>query len=215
MDTFGRESGYFSRQVKTFSGINDAQLAVADTVPKIPHFDDAAKVLTSNMPPESACVITGDFKMDNVIFHPTLPKILAIIDWEMSTIGHYGADLANTVSPFFAPKPEKEGGFAGLSHLDFKSLGLPLPEELLQHYFAHRKGVSYPDPYKNYYLGFYWWKTGVIIQGIAARFAAGQASSARAEEVGKMTPQLGHLAWSVLKTLSGNDNTSSSSSAKL
>ena len=54
MDTFGRESGYFSRQVKTFSGINDAQLAVANTVPKIPHFDDAAKVLTSNMPPESA-----------------------------------------------------------------------------------------------------------------------------------------------------------------
>ena len=86
MDTFGRESGYFSRQVKTFSGINDAQLAVADTVPKIPHFDDAAKVLTSNMPPESACVITGDFKMDNVIFHATLPKILAIVDWEMSTI---------------------------------------------------------------------------------------------------------------------------------
>ena len=123
--------------VKTFSGINDAQLAVANTVPKIPHFDDAAKVLTSNMPPESACVITGDFKMDNVIFHPTLPKILAIIDWEMSTIGHYGADLANAYHPFWIC----------WFKLDFKSLGLPLPEELLQHYFAHRKGVSYPDYY--------------------------------------------------------------------
>lgn len=72
-------------------------------------------------------------------------------------------------------------------------MGLPEPDALLDRYYEAR-GLPFPDPYLPYYLGFYWWKTAVILQGVAARAIAGQASSAHAKEVGALTPLVGMLA---------------------
>ena len=81
--------------------------------------------------------------------------------------------------------------------LSLQGFGLPEPEALLASYYAAR-GLPYPDPYVPYYLGFYWWKTAVILQGVAARAIAGQASSAQAKKVGALTPLVGMLANSKL-----------------
>ena len=129
---------------------------------------------------------------------PLSPTALCAPFCLQSTIGHWGADLANTMSPFYVPPASKTtGAFAGIHGLDLEAMGLPQPEELLRHYFLFR-GMPETDPHMDYYLGFYWWKTAVILQGISARFSAGQASNPQAQEIGAMTPQLGMLAYSKL-----------------
>jgi len=203
---YGKTVGYYERQVKSLSKVSQAQEAVdANKVPKIPKFKEIGERLVKECPDDTASICHGDFKMDNVIFHPTEPHIIAVIDWELSTIGHYGADIGNCLSPLFIPREmeEAEGGdgmraiMPGITEQDAKKLGIPSRMDLIKHYCAARRpALDFSQEKKRtwYYLSFYWWKTGVILQGIATRFARGQASSPIAEVVGQGTPVLGHMA---------------------
>ncbi|CAK9109625.1 Acyl-CoA dehydrogenase family member 10 (ACAD-10) [Durusdinium trenchii] len=207
LDGYGREGGYFERQVKSLSKVSAAQEAVDPAkVPKIPQFKELGERLARDRPEDHISICHGDFKMDNVIFHPTEPRVIAVIDWEMSTIGHYGADIGNCLAPLYAPTAEEdeEIGASGLaaimnsiSEADAANLGLPSRSDLLQHYCAARRpALDFSVELSNvwYYLAFYWWKTAVIFQGIAARSVKGQASSPIAEMVGQATPLVGRLA---------------------
>ena len=174
---------------------------MSDKVPEIPYFDEMAQIIKKYMPSDSAGICHGDFKMDNVLFHPTECKVLAIIDWEMSTIGHWGADIGNTLSPFYTPAQESpdsnQVNMGALLGLDLEELGLPEADDLLKVYYSTRN-IPFPDVHVPYYVGFYWWKTAVICQGVAARSIKGQASSSQAKKVGAMTGIIGMLAYSKL-----------------
>lgn len=175
---------------------------MSENVPRIPGFDELAANLREQQPPDAAAICHGDFKMDNVIFHPTEPKVIAVLDWEMSTIGHYGADVGNTVNPFFPPEGDDETaqsakrGARFLFPLDMgktAELGLPTREELLDAYCKGRGDLKLDDEMRRvfYYVSFYQWKTSVILQGIAARALRGQASNPQANGVGKLAGAMG------------------------
>lgn len=205
LEGYGRAGGYFERQVKTLSKVSAAQEAVdQERVPKIPGFAAAGQRLVADQPADAVGICHGDFKMDNVIFHASEPRVIAVIDWEMSTIGHYGADIGNALAPFFLPEPAGDEASQGLSAIMpgvspavAAELGLPSRRDLLKHYCACRRPAldfSAEAAWAWYYLAFYWWKTAVILQGVAARSVKGQASSQFAELVGKGTPVVGKLA---------------------
>lgn len=220
LENFGRAGGYFTRQVKSLSKVSIAQLGAApDKVPAIPHFDAIAGILRDQQPTDAVSICHGDFKMDNVIYHPTEPRVIAVIDWEMSTIGHYGADIANCLSSFYlsstsdsAVSPELGEMMKAITPAAAKEQGLPSQEELVTMYSGMRSPeLDAAQEQRNvwYYLTFYWWKSAVIFQGIAARFATGQASSSYAQTVGNFTPAMGEVAWR------GAQNVMKGASAKL
>ena len=106
-----------------------------ERVPDIPHFDDLVRTINEKQPRDAVSIVHGDFKMDNCIFHPTRPEVIAVIDWELSTIGHYGADLGNSLSPFFMTEGDPKGVL----------LGTPLVPSVCRELMAHvgrRTGVG-------------------------------------------------------------------------
>ena len=199
LEGFGRDKEYFARQTRSLSRVRQAQRAVDDRVPAIPHFDALVRAINEKQPRDAVSIVHGDFKMDNCIFHPTKPEVIAVIDWELSTIGHYGADLGNSLSPFFITEGDPRGVLLGtpLHPRACRELGLPSKEELMAAYCrrrAPRLDVTRLANEMYFYVGFFCWKNAVIAQGIAARFVTGQASSPHAEAVGRFTPMLGELA---------------------
>ncbi|GBG24207.1 Acyl-CoA dehydrogenase family member 11 [Hondaea fermentalgiana] len=218
-------NGYFERQVNSLSKVSAAQEAVDPVkVPKIPQFKELGNRIIENLPEDVVSICHGDYKMDNVIFHPTESRVIAVIDWELSTLGHYGADIGNCMGPLYAPDPKtlSDEGAKGIMAImrtvsvdEAAELGLPTRAELLKHYCSFRRPVidfSREVQRAWYYVAFYWWKTAVILQGIAARFATGQASSPFAEVVGKATPSMGLLAAHAFDMY---DKESASASSKL
>lgn len=203
LERFGKDKNYFERQTRNLARVSKAQLAVDDRVPSIPHFDELVKQIVSKQPSDAANIVHGDFKMDNCIFHPTLPKIIAVIDWELSTIGHYGADLGNSLSPFFMTEGDPRGVLLGTPLVPsvIRELCLPSKEDLIAAYCKRRNpSLDTTQILREmfFYVGFFCWKNAIIAQGIAARFVTGQASSPQAEAVGRFTPALGELATMML-----------------
>mmetsp|Transcript_35636 Transcript_35636/g.93183 ORF Transcript_35636/g.93183 Transcript_35636/m.93183 type:complete len:241 (-) Transcript_35636:371-1093(-) len=187
---FGKFGGYFDRQLKTLSAVSQSQLQVSEKVPKIPQFEEMIALMKRSAPEDQVTIVHGDFKIDNLIFHPTEPRVIAILDWEMATIGHPLADLGTLMSPWFV-----EGWQASS----------PIPSDFVAGDVVSKYGELAGRPVKpsefTFAVGFNLWKNSVIAQGIAARSAAGIASSAMAEQVGAMTPWVGEMAMKVLSGL--------------
>lgn len=202
LGNYGKDSGYFERQTGSLTAVARAQEAVSEEVPRIPGFDELAQALRDQQPPDAAAICHGDFKMDNVIFHPTEPKVIAVLDWEMSTIGHYGADVGNCLNPLYPPEGDDEVAQSAQSGAKFlfplnpqnaQEQGLPTREELLERYCKVRGELNLSDEVRRawYYVSFYQWKTSIILQGIAARAVRGQASNPQAKGVGKLAGAMG------------------------
>lgn len=163
--------------------MSEAQEAVSEEVPRIAKFEEMAEKIRNEGPVDAVSICHGDYKLDNVIFHASEPRVIAVIDWEMSTLGHYGADLGNCLAPLYAIPPDGDAVlnvFESISPAQAEALSLPSRDSLLDYYCQQRTPRLDFEQHSTlvwYFLGFYWWKTAVIIQGIAARNHRGQASS--------------------------------------
>jgi len=185
LSDFGKPGNYFSRQIDRWT----KQYRASETR----HIDVVEKLidwLPRTVPTqERVSVVHGDYRIDNMIFHANEPRVAAVLDWELSTLGDPLADFTYFLSHWVMP-PE---GRSGLSGLDLKSLGIPSMEEAVALYCSITNRAGLPD--LNWYFSYNMFRLACITQGIAGRVRDGTASSARAMEAGSRTEPLGTMAW--------------------
>ncbi|KAF2635358.1 APH-domain-containing protein [Massarina eburnea CBS 473.64] len=193
LEGFGKKTGFYTRHCNTFSRIEAQQAKVKDisTGKELgrahPNFDEIVNYIRRNVPSDRTSIVHGDYKFDNVILHPTEPRVIAILDWELSTIGHPLMDAVYSVGPYWnrvskvgiSGGPVKarydQGGEAYGPENQEKS-GMPSMDELLNEY---SRIVGW-DPRKDRWEVakiFHLMRGGTISHGIQARTISGQASS--------------------------------------
>jgi aminoglycoside phosphotransferase (APT) family kinase protein len=175
---FGRTSGYFERQIRRWT--RQYELARSRDLPDV---ETLITWLPKHLPPDDAARIChGDFRMGNLIFHPTEPRVVGVLDWELSTLGHPLADLAFSALPWIT-YPDEYGGFRGL---DLKSLGIPERDAYVECYFASRRAPQ-EQRLAPFHTAFALFRMAVIFEGIAARARTGSAAADNAAEVGELS----------------------------
>lgn len=184
---YGKAGNYFERQIKRWTH----QYRATEMEP-IEAMDRLMAWLPAHIPHEARpqrALVHGDYRIDNVIFHPREPRILAVIDWELSTLGHPLADFAYHLMSWHLT-PQLARGLAGL---DLPALGIPAEADYIAAY-AKRVGHSVVAPW-NYYLAYNLFRVAAIMQGIAKRAADGIASNAQAASVGRNARPLAEMGW--------------------
>jgi aminoglycoside phosphotransferase (APT) family kinase protein len=186
---FGRPGNYFERQLGRWS----KQYRASETR-RIASMESLMPWLAARMPEDDGTVslVHGDYRLDNMMFHPTEPRVIALLDWELSTLGHPLADLANQCMAWMLPR---EGSIKGLSGVDRASLGIPTDEEYIARY-CERTGRDGIENW-NFYLVFSLFRLAAILQGIVKRAQIGTASSTEADSTGDAVQQLADLAMSL------------------
>ncbi len=146
--------------------------------------------LPDNVPADDGKVslVHGDFRLDNMMFDPDTHKVLALVDWELSTLGHPYADLAYQCMQLQLPAG---GNLSGLQGADRKALGIPTEAEYVASY-CQRMGIATIDNW-NFYLAFSFFRLAAILQGVKKRALDGNASSAKAIEMGELVKPLAEL----------------------
>jgi aminoglycoside phosphotransferase (APT) family kinase protein len=184
---YGKPGNYIARQVGRWS----KQYKASETE-RIEAMDNLIAWLPEHIPPGDETRIThGDFRLDNVILHPTEARILAVLDWELSTLGHPLADFAyHCMTWRLSP-----GQFRGLAGDDFAALGIPSEAEYIAAYCRRTGRGAIPAVEWEYYMAFNMFRLAGILQGIMARALQGNASSQEAIETGKRTRPLAEEAW--------------------
>ncbi|KAL8293031.1 hypothetical protein RQP46_000725 [Phenoliferia psychrophenolica] len=199
---FGSTKPFYPRQIKSLSRVSQAQAAVKDTttgvpVGEIPDVQFLLDWFSKNCPNGDKWeggIVHGDFKCDNMIFHPTEPRVIAVLDWELSTLGHPLSDLANLLQPFYIPESNVVSSYL-ISLRDIPVEDLPIPDaDTLIKTYCEAVGQPFPLPHWAACCSFAFFRLSVIMQGIAARVAVGQASSANAKRVAPFYKALAGLA---------------------
>ena len=192
LENFGKPGNYFDRQIGRWS----KQYRASVTQP-IAEMDKLMDWLPAHMPDSAradlSCIVHGDFRLDNLIFHPDEPRILAVLDWELSTLGHPLADFSYHCMSWHIPP----GSFRGIGGLDHAALGIPLEDEYIDLY-CQRSGIATLVELKkdwNFYLAYNMFRIAAILQGIAKRVEDGTASSAQAKASGAGARPMAELAW--------------------
>ncbi len=183
---FGRPGNYFERQLGRWS----KQYRASQTR-RIEAMETLMPWLVANMPADDGAIslVHGDYRLDNMMFHPTEPRVIALLDWELSTIGHPLADLANQCMAWMLPR---EGRIKGLAGIDRHSLGIPTDEAYIARY-CERTGRDGIDNW-NFYMIFSLFRLAAILQGIVKRAQIGTASNAEADSSGDTVGQLAEMA---------------------
>ncbi|CAI6284237.1 unnamed protein product [Periconia digitata] len=206
LESYGKPSGFYNRQINTFNTISTSQAAAKDKetgvpVGKIPHQDDMVAFFKDpkTQPKDRGSFVHGDYKIDNVVFHKTEPRVIGILDWEMSTIGHPLSDINNLLGPYVTAGSERmmKIGRANQAFLPGATEGLPTTSQLIAWYsevagWDPRPDLTWGDAFSTY-------RSAIIMQGIAARYALRQASSAQAKEYGAMMQPFAETAWELVE----------------
>ncbi len=193
LSDYGRPGNYFERQIGRWS----RQYAASVTQP-IEAMDRLMEWLPAHLPASArdesrVSVVHGDFRLDNLVFHPTEPRVLAVLDWELSTLGHPLADFSYHCMAWHIPP----GTFRGIGGLDLPSLGIPPESEYVRRY-CERTGLATPQALAadwNFYLAYNLFRIAAILQGIAKRVEDGTAASAQARQAGAGARPLAEIGW--------------------
>lgn len=185
---FGRRGNYFQRQIARWS----RQYLEDPETGKDPNMDRLIDWLPSNIPPgDDTTVVHGDFRCDNMIFHPTEPRVIAVLDWELSTIGHPLADFAFHAMMYRMP-PHVVAGLAGA---DLTALNIPSEADYVAAY-CRRTGRSEIANW-DFYRAFKFFRLGAILHGIRGRYLRGNAASEQAKRRGDAFPLMGEIGWAL------------------
>jgi len=185
---YGKPGNYFSRQISRWT-----RQYRASEISSIRSMDALIEWLPDNIPAdESSSIVHGDFRLDNMIVHPTRPKIIAVLDWELSTIGHPLADFTYHLMAWQMPKTGTS--MPGLNGLDFGDLGIP-DEAAYTLRYCERTGRNGGIEYRDFYSAFNFFRLAAILQGIAGRVRDGTAASAHAEQAADSVLPLADLGW--------------------
>ena len=186
LETFGKPGNYFQRQIDRW--IRQYKAAETELIPAMEHL---IEWLPKHIPGgEITTIVHGDYRLDNMIFHPTEPRILAVLDWELSTLGHPLADFSyHCMSWHIEP-----GLFRGIGGLDLKSLGIPTKDEYIARY-SERTGIQINKEDFRFYLAYNMFRMAGILQGIMKRYQDGTASSEQALKSGQAARPLAIMGW--------------------
>ncbi len=195
LGAYGKPGNYFDRQIGRWS----KQYLASITEP-IEAMDRLMQWLPAHMPASARdenqlAVVHGDFRLDNLVFHATEPRIIAVLDWELSTLGHPLADFSyHCMSWHIEP-----GSFRGIGGLDLAALGIPDEKSYVRRY-CERTGRTDPDAVMadwNFYMAYNLFRLAGILQGITKRVVDGTASSAQARHAGSGTRALAEMGWRI------------------
>ncbi|MEP7281080.1 MAG: phosphotransferase [Rubrivivax sp.] len=190
---YGKPGNYFDRQIGRWS-----KQYLASVTEQIDEMHQLIDWLPAHVPPSArdaaeVSVVHGDYRLDNLIFHPSEPRVLAVLDWELSTLGHPLADFSYHCMAWHIPP----GTFRGIGGLDLAALGIPSEADYVRRY-CERTGRADPAAVMadwNFYLAYNLFRLAAITQGIAKRVVDGIASSGQARSTGAATRALAEMAW--------------------
>ena len=207
LSDFGPTTSYYLRQVRRLGRVSAHQALHA---PALPELLAVTTWLAEHAPHEAVSLIHGDYKMDNIVFsssssNDSPPRVLAILDWELSTLGHPLADLMNFCGVYSIPYNKvSDGGMRGLAggdvELGWARNGVPAEEEVIALYCGlTRRNLDEEMRLWPYHKAFWFFKYATIAQGVAARAAQGVASSVHAVRVGAMAPLIMGMAMATIQ----------------
>jgi aminoglycoside phosphotransferase (APT) family kinase protein len=183
---YGRPGSYFERQIARWSRQYLADVEAG----RDPYIERMIEWLPSHVPPyDETCLLHGDFRVDNMIFHPTEPRVIAVLDWELSTLGHPFADFAYHLLMYRIPPL----GITGLVGADLAALGIPTEAQYVAEYCRRTQRAGIPG--LDFYVAFNLFRLAAILHGIKGRVARGTAASESAREVVAALPIVSQSAW--------------------
>ncbi len=185
---YGRPQAYVERQIARWT--KQYQASVIDPIPEM---DRLMEWLPSHIPPDETSIAHGDFRLANLIVHPTEPRIVAVLDWELSTLGHPLADLAWNCLAYHYPADVEDGG--SLQGQDLAAIGIPSEEKYLAAY-CRRFGRANVNDFL-FFVAFALFRGAAISQGIAMRAKIGTAAGPDAEERGRRAGFSARLGWQI------------------
>ncbi|MBA2675160.1 phosphotransferase [Ramlibacter sp.] len=196
---YGKPGNYFERQIgrwsKQYKASADGAGPMSQPIPEMERLVDwlPAHIPASARDDSKVSVVHGDYRLDNLVFHPSEPRIVAVLDWELSTLGHPLADFSYHCMAWHIP----HGSFRGIGGLDHQALGIPGEDAYIRRY-CDRTGLTTVDALKadwNFYMAYNMFRIAAILQGIAKRIEAGTASSAQATASAASARPMATLAW--------------------
>ncbi|PCH95951.1 MAG: phosphotransferase family protein [Gammaproteobacteria bacterium] len=192
LSEYGKPGLYFERQLGRWT----KQYRLTE-LQKITAMDELSLWLENHLPADDGrvCLVHGDFRLDNMMFAKDKAEVIAVLDWELSTLGHPFADLAYQCMGL--RMPQGMGSIDGLQGVDRHSLGIPTEAEYVASY-CQRMGIEKIENW-TFYLAFSFFRLAAIVQGVAKRASQGNASNENANTIGKFVEPLAQMAMSIIK----------------